>query len=71
MTNLKLDSVKPLPGYTPSPDLSANPELWQSTQGILAQMLNDRHLTDKSETIKMNPPFILALKALLTHLGNQ
>ncbi|MEM9214908.1 MAG: hypothetical protein AAGD25_11245 [Cyanobacteria bacterium P01_F01_bin.150] len=71
LKDFRIEGIRPIPGYTPSTDISVNPKLWQGTQRSLDKLLRESKLTGDITKIQMQPPFILGLKALLHHLGNQ
>lgn len=63
------DLLPPVEGYTVTDDLAENDALWQPVYTRLrSAVLNLRGETDK---VRIEPPFILAVKALLTVLGNR
>jgi hypothetical protein len=69
LRDLEIEGVKPLPQFNPIQELSDNVELWRAVdrelRNILLQVKGD------SENIRLEPPFILALKALLCVLGRK
>lgn len=66
---LEIDGLTALPGYELNQGADANQKLWRETYRELKRVL----LTIKGEakTIRVEPPFILGLKALMRVLGKQ
>lgn len=72
LRELKIEELKPLQGYKVSDLLEDNEKLWNDTQrevkNLVLKMLGEsRNLND----IRLEPPFILGLKALLNVLGRK
>jgi hypothetical protein len=66
---LEIEGIRSLPGYTRSKEMSANAALWKDVNRKLTALLEE--IRGNSENIRVEPPFILALKALLLVLGDQ
>jgi hypothetical protein len=64
--DFEMDGILPLSGYNHSVELSDNRKLWNGTRHELEQILQQRSLQSENE-----PPFILGLKALLSHLAHE
>jgi len=66
------DEVTPLPKtvYTPSLKAADNEALWRLTQRRLLNTLTKMR-QDNDESVRVEPPFILGLKALLQVLGEE
>ncbi|MGK7877636.1 MAG: hypothetical protein AB4426_31340 [Xenococcaceae cyanobacterium] len=69
LQDLELEGITPLRGYTRSRDLDQNSKLWRNTQKELTDLL--QKMKGDSENIRLEPPFILGLKALLQVLGKE
>jgi hypothetical protein len=68
---LKIKGIKPIPGFKEADGLPpdyAN-SLWRDTSRELTNML--LQIKGDTQNIRVEPPFILALKAMLKVLGNQ
>ncbi len=71
LRKLKIQSIKPLEGYKISENIEEdNSKLWRDTAKELRTSLINMKGKSSNE-IRPEPPFILALKALLTVLGNR
>lgn len=68
LKDLKIESITPLPVYKPKNNHEKS-KLWSEVKDELDSLLLD--LKGKSENIRLEPPFILSLKALLKVLGGQ
>jgi hypothetical protein len=66
---LKIEGLKPLKNYELSPNPEDNNELWRNTTKELKSSL--LKIKGNSENIRVEPPFILALKTLLKILGKE
>jgi hypothetical protein len=69
LKELEIEGIKPLEGYKRSPDFQANEKLWRETNRELTNVL--LKIKGKSDEIRLEPPYILGLKALLKVLGKQ
>ncbi|HLO85397.1 MAG TPA: hypothetical protein VK203_10350 [Nostocaceae cyanobacterium] len=69
LRELSIEGVKPLEGYTRNPDPESNKKLWGDTKRELSKILLE--IKGKSDDIRQEPPYILALKALLRVLGKE
>jgi len=69
LPELEIEGIKPLEGYKRSIDLSDNEKLWRDTKKEMDALLLT--VKGKSENIRIEPPFILGLKALLRVLGKE
>lgn len=69
LRDLEIEGIASLKDYTRSADMSENQPLWT----MVKRELEATTLTikGKTETIRIEPPFILGLKALLKVLGKQ
>ncbi|WP_404785088.1 hypothetical protein [Altericista sp. CCNU0014] len=65
----RVESIAPFKGYAVSDAPDANAELWRATARELKKSL--LRLRGNADDIRVEPPFILALKALLQVLGNR
>ncbi|MEO0768355.1 MAG: hypothetical protein AAFY72_02815 [Cyanobacteria bacterium J06649_4] len=68
---LNVPEILPLEHYHHSVDNEMNPNLWQSTQHYLSDLIKQSAIAQNPENMRTSPPFILALRALLEHLGHQ
>jgi hypothetical protein len=71
LRSLKIEGIKPLKGYNRSQSVSGNPALWEGTQRNLEDLLSSEAFKGDYTEIRFEPPFILGLKALLSHLGRE
>ncbi|MEM8780328.1 MAG: hypothetical protein AAGF26_15950, partial [Cyanobacteria bacterium P01_G01_bin.49] len=69
LKDLGIEAIKPLKGYTCSRDLEKNAKLWEKTRRELDDILGK--LQGDSWDVRLEPPFILVLKALLKVLGKE
>ncbi|BAY26360.1 hypothetical protein NIES2100_61740 [Calothrix sp. NIES-2100] len=69
LRELEIEGIKPLEGYKRSPDPQSNDKLWRETNRELTNVL--LKIRGKSDEIRLEPPYILGLKALLKVLGKQ
>ncbi|MEA5583288.1 hypothetical protein VB620_18320 [Nodularia harveyana UHCC-0300] len=74
LDELGIDGIKPLKGYElkeypDDPDPDYNQKLWRATERELRNSLNA--IKGNVEDIREEPPFIIALKALLRVLGKE
>ena len=70
LKDLQIVSIIPLPNYQLSPELNKNRKLWGEVKDETTNLL--LNLKGKnSETIRLEPPFIISLKALLNVLSKQ
>jgi hypothetical protein len=65
----RIEGISSFKGYQISEDPKANPELWRTTTRELKKTL--LRLRGNADDIRVEPPFILELKALLQVLGNR
>ncbi|MCG9891667.1 MAG: hypothetical protein MH252_11390 [Thermosynechococcaceae cyanobacterium MS004] len=65
----RVEGIEPFKGYVVSDDPDVNAKLWQTTTRELKKSL--LRLRGNADDIRIEPPFILELKALLQVLGNQ
>ena len=71
LRELNISSIQPLKNYKRSLTLSDNDRLWRETQRKLDKIKQDSRLTGEINSIRIEPPFILCLKALLSQLSNE
>jgi hypothetical protein len=71
METLRIQDIRPLKNYKRSLDLSANPKIWDGTRRALDKLLQESKISGDSINIRVEPPFILCLKALLDYLGRE
>ncbi|WP_373528724.1 hypothetical protein, partial [Nostoc sp.] len=69
LKELGIEGIKPLEGYKRSPDIQNNEKLWRETSRELTNVL--LKVKGKSDEIRLEPPYILAVKALLRVLGKE
>ena len=69
LRDLDIEGIKPLQGYTRSRDIENNSKLWRDTQKEMTAIL--LQFEGNSDNIRVEPPFILGLKALLSVLGKK
>ena len=75
LDDLRIDSIQPLPGYEfekqypDDPDAEFNQKLWKETEREIRNSLNT--IRGDVDNIRVEPPFILGLKALLRVLGKR
>ncbi|MBD2199429.1 hypothetical protein H6G08_27725 [Calothrix anomala FACHB-343] len=69
LKELEIEGIKPLEGYKRSPDPQSNDKLWRETNRELTNIL--LNIKGQSDEIRLEPPYILGLKALLKVLGKQ
>jgi hypothetical protein len=69
LKQLRIKSIKPLPGYNGTRDFDRNKKLWSEVKTELKNLLLE--VKGKAEEVRLQPPFILGLKALLKVLGRQ
>jgi hypothetical protein len=67
LRDLEIEGIKPLEGYKRSPNPQDNKKLWDDTKRELTNIL--LKIKGKSDNIRLEPPYILALKALMRVLG--
>ncbi|NJR17798.1 MAG: hypothetical protein HC785_20130, partial [Calothrix sp. CSU_2_0] len=69
LRELEIDGLTPLPNYQPSQGMEANQRLWRDVyrelKGVTLQIKGD------AKNIRLEPPFILGLKALMRVLGKE
>jgi hypothetical protein len=66
----RIEGIQPFKGYAMSNDLAANEQLWLKTSKKLkSELLKFRGKSE--DDVRLEPPFVLALKALLQVLGEQ
>jgi hypothetical protein len=69
LKTLRIDTVTPLEGYKLSLDRNENSKMWQATEkAVMASLLEMR---GNADDVRLEPPFILGLKALLKYLGRE
>ena len=70
LKDLQIEVITRLPNYQLSPELDKNSKLWGEVKDETTNLL--LNLKGKnSETIRLEPPFIISLKALLNVLSKQ
>jgi hypothetical protein len=67
---LDIEDIKPLPNYIRKPDINSNKAFWREVGDELTSLLL-QFRGKKFEEIRLEPPFILGLKALLKVLSKQ
>jgi len=68
LKTLRIETIRPLQ-YQSNPSIF-NPNLWKGTQPSLEKILQE-NISQNKNLNQVDPPFILGLKALLTHLGRE
>jgi len=68
---LDIDSIYPLKGYKRSLDPADNSQLWRGTKRSLDKLIKEGSFEGDFQKIRVEPPFILCLKAMLNHLANE
>lgn len=71
LDELEIDGIHPLKNYTRSLDPGDNKKLWSGTERALSQLLSDGSYSGKVREIRVEPPFVLCLKAMLIYLGKE
>ncbi len=69
LRDLDIEAIDRLPDYTRSRDMEDNDRLWRSVRKELNNLLLD--IRGDAKNIRVEPPFILGLKALLIVLGKE
>ncbi|BAY23580.1 hypothetical protein NIES2100_33720 [Calothrix sp. NIES-2100] len=69
LEELDIKGIKPLEGYKRSPETQNNEKLWRETNRELTNIL--LKIRGKSDEIRLEPAYILSLKAMLKVLGKQ
>ncbi|MEC4887016.1 MAG: hypothetical protein SAL70_37755 [Scytonema sp. PMC 1070.18] len=69
LRELEIEGITRLDNYNRSPEIDKNKKLWSDVQKELTNLLLS--MKGKSENVRLEPPFILGLKALLKVLGKQ
>ena len=70
LQDLQIEDIKSLPSYQNSPELNKNKQLWRKVKDEISNLLLEQK-GKKSDTIRLEPPFITCLKALLNVLSKQ
>ena len=70
LSDLDIEGITDLPNYQVSPDLDKNSKLWGQVKDETTDLLLKIKGKD-SDTIRLEPPFIISLKALLNVLSKQ
>lgn len=70
LKDLDIEDIKPLPGYKRKPEIDSNKALWREVGDELTNLLL-QFKGKKFDEIRLEPPFILGLKALLKVLAKQ
>lgn len=70
LKELKIDIITRLPDYELSPELDKNSKLWGEVKDEITNFLLQQK-GKNSETIRLEPPFIIGLKALLNVLSKK
>jgi hypothetical protein len=70
LIELDIEDIKPLPGYTRKPEIDSNKNFWREVGDELTNLLLE-FKGKKFDEIRLEPPFILGLKALLKVLAKQ
>ena len=71
LRELRIEGIRPLPGYKLSTEFSDNAKLWTGTRRCLDDILIKSEIKGDPNRIQMQPPFILGLQALLQYLGKE
>lgn len=71
LRELRIEGIRPLPGYRLSMEISDNTKIWQGTKRALDRIMQESAIKGDPTRIQMQPPFILGLKALLEYLGKE
>jgi hypothetical protein len=71
LSTLDIDSIRPLKGYKRSLDPSDNRQLWTGTRRSLDKLIKEGEFEGSFQNIRVEPPFILCLKAMLNYLGSE
>jgi len=66
-----IEGILPIKDFKRSAELSDNRKIWEGTRRELAQLLQSQNLQGNASRIRIEPPFILGLKALLNYLGRE
>lgn len=70
LNDLDIEDIKPLPNYIRKPDINSNKAFWREVGDELTSLLL-QFRGKKFDEIRLEPPFILGLKALLKVLSKQ
>jgi hypothetical protein len=70
LKDLDIEGIRPLKTYKRSLEPSDNQKIWSGTKRALDKLLQDNHFHGDSTRIRVEPPFILCLKALLNYLSS-
>ncbi len=70
LRDLQIEGITRLPNYELSPELEKNSRLWGEVKDEITNLLLKQQ-GKNSETIRLEPPFIICLKALLNVLSRQ
>jgi hypothetical protein len=69
LTDQRMEGIQGFKGYVASDEPEANAELWRATTREVKRSL--LQIRGSAEDVRIEPPFILELKALLQVLGNR
>jgi hypothetical protein len=68
---VEIEGIRPIKDFKRSSELSDNRKIWEGTRRELEQLLQSQNLQGDSSRIRIEPPFILGLKALLNYLTRE
>jgi len=68
---MEIEGIRPIKDFKRSFKPSDNRKIWEGTRRELEQLLQSQILQENASRIRIEPPFILGLKALLNHLGRK
>lgn len=71
LKELRIESVMPLSGYKRSRNFEDNTDLWEGVDRELENLLTSHNFTGDVRKIRVEPPFILGLKALIQYLSRE
>jgi hypothetical protein len=71
LDSMQIGGIVPISGFTRSSQLADNLDIWEGTRRELVQLLQSQTLLGDPSHIRIEPPFILGLKALLRYLGRE
>lgn len=71
LKDLEIEGIRPLKTYKRSLELSENQKIWTGTKRALDKILQDNPFHGNAAQIRVEPPFILCLKALLDYLSSE
>ncbi len=71
LIELRIEGIRSLPGYKLSMEIHDNAKLWRGVRRSLDRILQETRIEGDVNNIRMQPAFILGLKALLQHLASE